>query len=91
MLGGLLLAVGTALILFVSSQWALLITLGVMTAAGAGAGSFSILIGATARQLPPEKCAFAGGFINAAAASVSLYSHLSTRRSSMPSVGSSLW
>ena len=65
MLGGLLLAVGTALTPFVSSQWALLITLGVMTAAGAGAGSFSILIGATARQLPPEKRAFAGGFINA--------------------------
>ena len=65
MLGGLLLAVGTALTPFVSSQWALLITLGVMTAAGAGAGSFSILIGATARQLPAEKRAFAGGFINA--------------------------
>jgi len=65
MLGGLLLAVGTALTPFVSSQWALLITLGVVTAAGAGAGSFSILIGATARQLPPEKRAFAGGFINA--------------------------
>jgi MFS family permease len=65
MLGGLLLAVGTAMTPFVSSQWALLITLGVMTAAGAGAGSFSILIGATARQLPPEKRAFAGGFINA--------------------------
>ena len=65
MLGGLLLAVGTALTPFVSSQWALLITLGVTTAAGAGAGSFSILIGATARQLPPEKRAFAGGFINA--------------------------
>jgi len=65
MLGGLLLAAGTALTPFVSSQWALLITLGVMTAAGAGAGSFSILIGATARQLPPEKRSFAGGFINA--------------------------
>jgi MFS family permease len=65
MLGGLLLAVGTAITPFVSSQWALLITLGVMSAAGAGAGSFSILIGATARQIPPEKRAFAGGFINA--------------------------
>src|SRR5262249_8597901 len=35
------------------------------TATGAGAGSFSILIGATARRLPPEKRAFASGFINA--------------------------
>ena len=36
-----------------------------MTAAGAGAGSFSILIGATAQRLPAEKRAFAAGFINA--------------------------
>jgi len=65
MLGGLLLAAGTAVTPFVSSQWALLVTLGVVMSAGAGAGSFSILIGATARQLPAEKRAFAAGFINA--------------------------
>jgi predicted MFS family arabinose efflux permease len=34
-------------------------------AAGAGAGSFSILIGATAQRLPPERRPFAAGFINA--------------------------
>jgi len=39
--------------------------LGILTAAGAGAGSFSILIGSAAQRLPPEKRAFASGFINA--------------------------
>jgi MFS family permease len=65
MIGGLLMAVGMALTPFVSSQWALVMTLGVLSAAGAGAGSFSILIGATAQRLAPERRAFAAGFINA--------------------------
>ena len=34
-------------------------------AAGAGAGSFSILIGATASHLAPERRSFAAGFVNA--------------------------
>ena len=42
-----------------------MLTLGVLSAAGAGAGSFSILIGATAQRLPAERRAFASGFINA--------------------------
>lgn len=63
--GGLMLAAGTALTPFMSSQWGLMFTLGLLTAAGAGAGSFSILIGATAQQLAPEKRSFAAGFINA--------------------------
>ena len=65
MAGGIMLAIGTALTPFVKSEWMLLLALGVITAAGAGAGSFSILIGATARRLPAEKRAFASGFINA--------------------------
>ncbi|RNF32428.1 major facilitator transporter [Massilia aurea] len=64
-LGGLMLAVGTAATPFVDSQWALLLTMGFLSAAGAGAGSFSILIGATAQRLPAERRAFASGFINA--------------------------
>jgi MFS family permease len=64
-LGGVMLAVGTAATPFVGSEWALLITMGFLSAAGAGAGSFSILIGATAQRLPPERRAFASGFINA--------------------------
>jgi MFS family permease len=63
--GGLLLAGGTALTPFVQSEWAMTMTLGVLMAAGAGAGSFSILIGATAHRLAPERRAFAAGFINA--------------------------
>jgi MFS family permease len=63
--GTVMLAIGTALTPFVDSQWSLLLTMGVLCAAGAGAGSFSILIGATAKQLPPERRAFAAGFINA--------------------------
>jgi MFS family permease len=64
-LGGLMLAAGLALTPFLPSQWGLVLCLGVLSAAGAGAGSFSILIGATSRQLPAERRAFAAGFINA--------------------------
>ena len=64
-LGGLMLAIGTAATPFVQSEWALLLTMGFLSAAGAGAGSFSILIGATAQRLPAERRAFASGFINA--------------------------
>ncbi len=64
-LGAFLLAGGTALTPFVSSQWGLILCLGILSAAGAGAGSFSILIGATAQRLPPERRPFAAGFINA--------------------------
>ncbi|WP_018704772.1 MFS transporter [Anaeromusa acidaminophila] len=63
--GTLMLAGGLALTPFIHSEWSLIMTMGVLSAAGAGAGSFSILIGATSHQLPPERRAFAGGFINA--------------------------
>ncbi|MDB5935363.1 MAG: transporter [Massilia sp.] len=64
-LGALLLAAGLALTPFVSSQWGLMLTMGILSAAGAGAGSFSILIGATAQRLPAARRPFAAGFINA--------------------------
>jgi MFS family permease len=63
--GALMLATGAALTPFASSEWMLMLTLGVLCAAGAGAGSFSILIGVTAQRLAPERRAFAAGFINA--------------------------
>ncbi len=63
--GGLLLAIGNALTTVMSSQWGLIFALGLLTAAGAGAGSFSILIGASAQRIPPEQRSFAAGFINA--------------------------
>ncbi len=65
--GGILLALGWLLTTLATNEWMLMFSLGVVLAAGAGAGSFSILIGATASQLPPEKRAFAAGFINAGA------------------------
>ena len=64
-LGALLLAGGLAATPFVESEWGLLLTMGVLSAAGAGAGSFSILIGATAQRLPASRRPFASGFINA--------------------------
>ena len=64
-LGGVMLAAGLSATPFVSSQWGLMLTLGILSAAGAGAGSFSILIGATAQRLPPARRPFAAGFINA--------------------------
>ena len=64
-LGALLLALGLALTPFMHTQLGLTLFLGVVTAAGAGAGSFSILMGAAAQRLPAERRAFASGFINA--------------------------
>ena len=64
-LGALLLAAGSALTTQVTSEWGLIVAIGVLSAAGAGAGSFSILIGATAQHIPPERRSFAGGVINA--------------------------
>ncbi len=63
--GAVLMALGLALTPFVESQFALTVTVGLMVAAGAGAGSFSILLGAVSQRLPADKRAFASGFINA--------------------------
>jgi predicted MFS family arabinose efflux permease len=63
--GALLLAAGTALTPFASNEFGLLATLGVLTAAGAGAGSFSVLIGVVAQRVPAAKRSFASGFVNA--------------------------
>jgi len=63
--GGVMLAVGMAMTPFVHSEWALIGTLGVVSAFGAGAGSLSILIGAVAQRLPAERRSFAAGIINA--------------------------
>ena len=63
--GALLLAAGTALTPFASNEFALLLTLGVLMAAGAGAGSFSVLIGQVAQRVPANNRSFASGFVNA--------------------------
>ena len=64
-LGALLLTLGLAVTPYMHSGLGLIVFLGLVTAMGAGAGSFSILIGATAQRLPADKRAFASGFINA--------------------------
>ncbi|MCM2338253.1 MAG: MFS transporter [Lysobacter sp.] len=63
--GGLLLVVGLLLAPVLPSSWGLLLTLGLLTSAGAGAGSFSILIGATAQHIPAQKRSMTAGMINA--------------------------
>jgi predicted MFS family arabinose efflux permease len=64
-LGAVLLAAGSYLTTQVTTELGLILAAGVLSAAGAGAGSFSILIGATSQRLPAEKRAFASGVINA--------------------------
>lgn len=64
-LGAFMLAAGSALTTQVTSQWGLIFAVGLLSAAGAGAGSFSILIGATAQRIPAQRRSFAGGVINA--------------------------
>lgn len=63
--GAALMALGLALTPFATSEWSLTFTVGLLVAAGAGAGSFSILLGAVSQRLPAERRAFASGFINA--------------------------
>ena len=63
--GALLLTIGLALTTFAHSEIALIATMGVLSAAGAAAGSFSILIGGTARRLQPHQRSTAAGTINA--------------------------
>lgn len=63
--GGLLLAFGMALVPFMATPWGLVLTLGLLGAAGAGAGSFSVLIGAAAQRIPAHKQSMAAGIINA--------------------------
>lgn len=63
--GALMLAFGMAMTPFMSSGLGLTFTMGILAAAGAGGGSFSILIGAAAQRLPADRRSFASGFINA--------------------------
>lgn len=64
-IGALMLAAGSVLTTQVTSEWGLIFAVGLLSAAGAGAGSFSILIGATAQRIPASQRSLAGGFINA--------------------------
>jgi MFS family permease len=59
------LAIGMALTPFVTSGFGLIVSLGILSAAGSGASSFSVLIGAASRHLSADKRGEAAGIINA--------------------------
>jgi MFS family permease len=64
--GGLIiLALGNALTPLLTSSVGLVLTIGILAAAGSGAGSFSILIGSLARRLPAHQRGTAAGIITA--------------------------
>jgi MFS family permease len=65
--GLVLLAIGLALTPFMGSGLGLVVTLGILTALGAGAGSFSVLIGAASRHLGASSRGKSSGVINAGA------------------------
>lgn len=63
--GLVVLAVGTAVTPFMTSALGLIFSLGLLSAMGSGAGSFSVLLGAAAQHLPTDKRGKAAGIINA--------------------------
>ena len=64
--GGLvLLALGSATTPLMTGTWGLVVSLGLLSAIGSGAGSFSVLIGAATTRLPVEARGAASGIINA--------------------------
>ena len=63
--GLLILVLGSALTPFVSSQLGLIVTLGLLTAIGSGACSFSVLLSAVAQRMPATSRGAASGIINA--------------------------
>jgi MFS family permease len=63
--GLLILVLGSALTPFVTTGFGLVLTIGLLSAIGSGAGSFSVLIGAVAGHLPAAHRGTAAGVINA--------------------------
>src|SRR6202165_5821341 len=63
--GVIVLSLGTALTPFMTSGFGLVISLGVLSAIGSGAGSFSVLIGAAAHHLTEDGRGNAAGLISA--------------------------
>src|SRR5450432_2547705 len=63
--GLVVLSFGTALTPFMTSGLGLIVSLGLLSAIGSGAGSFSVLIGAAAQRLTAEQRGSASGIINA--------------------------
>lgn len=63
--GLIILAIGNLITPFMTGVWGLIFSLGVLSAAGSGAGSFAVLIGAVSHRIPVEGRGMASGIINA--------------------------
>ncbi|HET7796184.1 MAG TPA: MFS transporter, partial [Rhizobacter sp.] len=63
--GVLLIAVGTALVPFMTTTAGLILAIGVLSAGGAGMAGPAVLMAATTRLVPAEKRGFASGIVNA--------------------------
>ena len=63
--GVVLVALGTALVPFMTTTIGLIFAIGVLAAGGAGMAGPSVLMAATARMIPPEKRGIATGIVNA--------------------------
>jgi predicted MFS family arabinose efflux permease len=63
--GVLLIAVGTALVPFMTSTAGLILAVGVLAAGGAGMAGPSVLMAATTRLMPPARRGMATGIVNA--------------------------
>jgi len=63
--GVLLVALGTALVPFMTTTLGLILAIGVLAAGGAGMAGPSVLMGATMRLIPVEKRGIATGIVNA--------------------------
>jgi predicted MFS family arabinose efflux permease len=63
--GILILAGGCAMAPLLPGQVGLILSIGILSAVGSGIGSFSVLFGAVAQQLPASRQGLASGFINA--------------------------
>ncbi len=64
-LGALLVAAGTALTPHARSAWALIASIGVIAAGGAGLAGLGVLMSAVGRALPPQARGPASGLVNA--------------------------
>ena len=65
LIGALMLASGTLLAPFATNEIGFDITLGVLMAAGAGAGSFGVVIGVVSQRVAADRRSVAAGFVNA--------------------------
>ena len=64
-IGSLCIAAGQLLTIWAVSPWSLTLAQGILSPAGAAAGSFSVLIGIVAARLPADKRSMASGIVNA--------------------------